>query len=121
MDAEEATLLLKHGAHVSATNGEGETPLHRAAVHGYFPLLHFLLPLSTPVVNLQTRRGLTALHLLCQHFDQRSNTGELWDSVGLLLARGANATILTAAGKSARDVLPEQHRAQFDTLLARRW
>uniref|UniRef100_A0A4W3J2K8 Ankyrin repeat domain 27 n=1 Tax=Callorhinchus milii TaxID=7868 RepID=A0A4W3J2K8_CALMI len=55
-----------NGLSVNATNQDGFTPLHVAALHGHFDLVSLLLRHGASV-NTKNFHNSTALHLICQH------------------------------------------------------
>ncbi|MFO0599997.1 MAG: ankyrin repeat domain-containing protein [Myxococcaceae bacterium] len=89
-------LLLRAGADPSAADAVGDVPLHFAAQHpARLPVLRLLLARAPQVVNAVGGAGLTPLHVAV---DRKFTAG-----VEALVARGAEATIADAAGKTALD------------------
>lgn len=93
------TLLLEHGASVSAIDSDGETALHIAAEKGTDEDMHQLLTYvkQTPILNIGRHQdGLTALHLAIE----RRQIGK----VRMLYQSGADFSVRSHDGNSALDI-----------------
>jgi uncharacterized protein len=66
--AEAARLLLDRGAAINATNEDGNTPLHLAALHGRAEVAAVLLDRNA-AVNLKNKRGETPLKLAASQIE----------------------------------------------------
>jgi len=130
--SEIADLLIKQGARVNAINGDGNTPLHQAArFPGKFIALKLLLTQKINV-NIQNKRGMTALHYLAirntdyKDYDEmvgargyadpddlqywqrpsedQANDEERANAIKLLIGYGADPNIKNLRGESALDL-----------------
>jgi ankyrin repeat protein len=102
-------LLQQHGASLTAADGNGDTPLHLAAMTGLSELVALLLP-QFPDPDVRNRAGQTPLHLAADA------GGE--EIAGLLLARHATADALDAKGLTPLRLASDgQHRETILRLL----
>jgi ankyrin repeat protein len=82
--------LIRAGAAAGAHDGYGNTPLHRAAMHGHIEVVKLLLREYSAEVNIKNIDGYTPLHLaaLIGHLEE----------VRILLEHSADSTIKNADG-----------------------
>lgn len=97
--------LVEAGASLEAGDMSGDRPLHYAAGGGYAESINpnaalALLNLGAEV-NAQTDYAQTALHLAASRAGQEGSV----EVVDLLLALGADETIVCSGGKTARDLV----------------
>ncbi len=137
-------MLLKLNANVAATDKEGKTALHWAAVKGYSAIAQRLLDRQANV-NARDLQGITPLHdaalgghreiaelLLAKGAginarESESQTTPLWiaaswgrDSiVELLLAKGADSSIPSSSGKTPLDAARDNNFTAIVQLLSR--
>jgi ankyrin repeat protein len=108
-DVETARALLRQGADVNATQGDGMTALHWAAMRGYADLARVLLAAGANV-HATTRLGAyTPLHLAAE-----AGHAPL---VAALLTAGAHANLTTATGASTLFLAARSGSAEVVTRL----
>ncbi|XP_058449820.1 ankyrin repeat domain-containing protein 27-like [Malaya genurostris] len=98
---------------LNATNGEGYTALHVAALHGNVDMLNILLD-NRVNVSARTRFGATALHLACR--ERRFNVTKL------LLSRRSNEEMVDlkdCRGETSLHYAVEQNQQRIVELLLR--
>ncbi|KAI9722499.1 MAG: hypothetical protein M1828_004746 [Chrysothrix sp. TS-e1954] len=106
-----ANLLLGGGANVNAENEDGETPLQQAAWRGHTLTAQALLD-ARGDIDKTNAVGHTALH-------QAASSGEE-EVIVMLLARGADPTLLDKHGQSARALAEvDEHDASARLIKAR--
>ncbi|MDR1025151.1 MAG: ankyrin repeat domain-containing protein, partial [Treponema sp.] len=86
--ADEVKRLISEGASVDANDGYGNTPLHKAAMHGHIAVVKLLLQEYAAEVNFKNIDGYTPLHLaaLIGHLEE----------VQVLLEHSADANLKNA-------------------------
>ena len=91
--------LLVGGASAHLAAKDDVAPLHFAAQRGQAECARLLIEEGNAGVNCRTRKGMTALHFACKR-------GDAATARVLLAARGVDASIRDAGGKTAEDLLP---------------
>lgn len=105
-------LMIKKGAKLDEKNSNGETPLHKAVFNSTVRLLIVdQLLKSGANINIQTRRGYTALH-----YGVRLRRRDL---VSVLLKNGADPRIKEESGRTALDFATESKFHEIEKLLKR--
>ena len=104
-------VLVQHGANINAQNTEGWTPLMHAAMYGSPRLVRLLLAHGADV-HLRANDGSTALH--CAVSWRRDK-----DSIGQLLAHGADPTQSDKFGQTPITLARDKHRPDIVALLKR--
>jgi ankyrin repeat protein len=89
-DVDAAERLMSAGAAADAEDGFGNTPLHRAAMHGHIEVARLLLREHSAEINRRNIDGYTPLHLAAL-------IGHLGE-VRILLEHSAGSNIKTADG-----------------------
>lgn len=103
------TLLLKHGAHVDAKNGNRALPLHLACHKGHFEVVKILIEFSTGK-NKKDMNGNTPLIYSCIAGHQEMTT--------LLLERGAAVNLSNVKGNTAlHEAVRRNHEGLVKLLL----
>jgi uncharacterized protein len=87
-------LLLDHGAHVNAHDGDGDTALHWAAELGNLSMMKLLIA-DRAAVDTANHQGITPLMLAASHVRPRA--------VQLLIASGADPKKQDYTGRDAAD------------------
>ena len=77
--------LLRQGLDVNSCDSQGQTPLHRAAIHGFTDIVHLLLEHNADIEVQCQDFGRNALHWAAWYGHQAI--------VGLLLGRGAQVEV----------------------------
>lgn len=111
MDSEDARgekilVLQELGATLECVDEDGNTPLHQAAATGPYlsPLGDYLL-LNGLDIDAQNKNGRTPLHLAVERGDIKA--------VATLLVRGADPTIVDAAGRTPLDLLHHMASSEY--------
>jgi ankyrin repeat protein len=97
-----ARLLIQRGAHIDATDNEySRTVLHKAVLHGNYPIVALLLTHGVDV-NVADDDGLRALHFAGDHdmvvHDNAEMVHDNAEMVHLLIAHGADIEARSADG-----------------------
>lgn len=102
---ESAQVLLTNGVDVNATDEKGHTALAAAVLDGNVGFATMLAQHSAVSVNHTAHDdGLTPLHLACKDKDARLGPGVRAELVAILLRGGADTTLKTVHGTTARDL-----------------
>ncbi|XP_075045306.1 ankyrin repeat domain-containing protein 27 isoform X2 [Mixophyes fleayi] len=103
------SLLLKHGAHVDAKNGNRALPLHLACLKGHLEVVKMLMECSTGK-NKKDMNGNTPLIYAC--------IGGHLEIATLLLERGASVNLCNMKGNTAlHESIRKSHEALVNLLL----
>jgi ankyrin repeat protein len=107
-------ILLNHKANPCVADKTGKTPLHVAALKGYYYMCETLIHAQENLqqeadapkkyVNLQDNEGNTPLHLLFQGtYNQRAQPNNAASLINFLIEKGANPSIKNKKGQSIQD------------------
>ncbi|OQE43381.1 hypothetical protein PENCOP_c003G06487 [Penicillium coprophilum] len=97
-------LLLKYNANPDATDTDGDTALHLAAIQGYTEIAEKLIEQNTSILNTQDNSGNTPLHIAA-----------IWGGVAmveLLLKNGAKLEAQNADGDGAMHLAAKYDRRE---------
>lgn len=94
--AEIAKMLLEHGAHCDAVDDSGRTALHISVGSEYLDIAKLLIETGNASLDIQDKRGETALHLAAALGSKRV--------IRYLLSKGAKDNIPNSEGKTAADM-----------------
>jgi ankyrin repeat protein len=101
-------------------DGDGDTPLHCAAIGGQLEVARILLRLNVEV-NSRNKEGSTPLHLASEGRPERPGLPVVEgnpDIVRLLLDHGADAQVRDLSGKTASEVARGRRRDEIVQLLS---